>query len=123
MDESATRSQGGSGRHSLLILIKLLHTVIWAFLAGVIVALPVMGLRRQFGWALGLTGVVLVECGALLVNGGKCPLTTLAARFTESRADNFDIYLPLWLARYNKTIFGSLFVAGELFVLGCWLSK
>jgi len=33
----------------------------------------------------------------------------------------FDIYLPLWLARHNKTIFGSLFLAGELIVLGCWL--
>jgi hypothetical protein len=22
------------------------------------------------------------------------------------RADNFDIYLPVWLARHNKVIFG-----------------
>lgn len=34
---------------------------------------------------------------------------------------DFDIYLPNWLARRNKLIFGALFVAGELFVLGCWL--
>jgi hypothetical protein len=123
MAESATPSQAPIERHSLLVLVKLLHTAIWAFLAGVILALPVLGLRRRFGWALALTGVVVLECGALLVNGGKCPLTTLAARFSANRADNFDIYLPLWLARHNKTIFGSLFIAGELFVLGCWLSK
>jgi hypothetical protein len=32
--------------------------------------------------------------------------------------DNCDIDLPLWLARHNKTIFGTLFAIGELFVLG-----
>jgi len=33
---------------------------------------------------------------------------------------DFDIYLPLWLARYNKAIFGALFSAGWLFVLARW---
>jgi hypothetical protein len=40
---------------------------------------------------------------------------------TENRTDNFDLYLPIWLARHNKTIFGSLFLAGEMLVLGCGL--
>jgi hypothetical protein len=44
----------------------------------------------------------------------------MAARYTEQRSANFDIYLPLWLARHNKTIFGALFVAGGLFVLTVW---
>jgi hypothetical protein len=48
-------------------------------------------------------------------------LTDLAASFTDNRPDNFDIYLPMWLARHNKTIFGSLFVAGEVIVVWCWL--
>jgi hypothetical protein len=50
-------------------------------------------------------------------------LTDLAGRYTEQRADNFDIYLPLWLARRNKLIFGALFGVGELLVLGLWLSS
>jgi hypothetical protein len=50
-------------------------------------------------------------------------LTDLAARNTEERADNFDIYQPLWLARHNQAIFGTLFVAGELFLLGRWLTS
>ena len=48
-------------------------------------------------------------------------MTDLASRYTEERADNFDIYLPLWLARHNKLIFGMLFAVAELFVLGSWL--
>ena len=47
-------------------------------------------------------------------------MTNVAAHYTEQRTPNFDIYLPVWLARYNKTIFGVLFVIGELFVLGRW---
>jgi len=84
-------------------------------------ALPVAGLKRRFGWALALTAVVVLESLTLMANRGRCPLTNLAARFTEDHGDNFDIYLPIGLARHNKTLFGALFVAGELIVLGCWL--
>lgn len=101
----------------MLAAIKLLHTVIWAFFAACILALPVAGLRRQFGWTAALTAAVLVECGILALNRGRCPLTDYAARLTDDRAANFDIYLPGWLARNNKAIFGTLFVAGELVVL------
>ena len=76
-----------------------------------------------FRWAAILTGIVLLECSVLAANGGRCPLSDLAARFTDDRAHNFDIYLPNWLAQHNKVIFGALFVAGELVVLGCWLRE
>jgi hypothetical protein len=49
-------------------------------------------------------------------------LTGLAARYTEERAANFDIYLPEWLARHNQSLFGALFVAGGLFTLWRWLA-
>ena len=102
-----------------LIAIKLIHTAVWAFLAGCILALPVTGLRRRFDWAAILTAVILAECFVLALNRGRCPLTDLAGRFTSQQADNFDIYLPLWVARYNKTIFGTRFILNELIVLGC----
>jgi len=101
--------------------IKLFHTAIWLFFAGCIVAIPFAGAWRQFRLAAVLTGLVLVECVVLAMNRGHCPMTDLAGRYTEDRTDNFDIYLPLWLARHNKTIFGTLFAIGELFVLGRWL--
>jgi hypothetical protein len=34
---------------------------------------------------------------------------------------SFDIYLPVWLAKYNKIIFGSLFVAEEIFLMARWI--
>ena len=48
-------------------------------------------------------------------------LTPIAARYTDARHDNFDIYLPAWLARHNKTIFGALYGGGILFTLALWL--
>jgi hypothetical protein len=100
--------------------IKLLHTVVWAIMAASILALPWTGWSGQFRWAVGLTLLILGECLVLGLNRGRCPLTDVAARYTNDRADNFDIYLPLWLARYNKQIFGVLFVVGELIVLWRW---
>jgi hypothetical protein len=56
--------------------------------------------------------VVLAEVLVLIANDGHCPLTAVAARYTGDRRDNFDIYLPEWLARYNKLIFGSIYLLG-----------
>jgi hypothetical protein len=107
----------------LLTAVKLLHTVIWAFLAASILVLPVAGVLRRFRWAAILTVIVLVECAVLAANGGRCPLSDLAARYTDEGASNFDIYLPNWLGSHNKTIFGTLFVVNELIVLWCWLKR
>ena len=50
-------------------------------------------------------------------------LTDLAARHTEAREPNFDIYLPRWLAQYNKQIFVTLFTLSELFLVWRWLAS
>lgn len=109
-----------TSRDAALRRINVLHTVVWAFFAGCILAIPVMSWRRSHGAVLVLVLVVLVECLVLLANRWSCPLTTVAARYTDDRQDNFDIYLPLWLARYNKHIFGGLFGAGLVFALARW---
>lgn len=103
--------------------IKLLHTLVWAFMAGCILALPVLAFTGEFRWALILTIVILFECAVLAMNRGRCPMTDWASRVTDDRADNFDIYLPNWLARYNKGIFGTLFVLNEVVVVWRWISR
>jgi hypothetical protein len=57
----------------------------------------------------------------LVANRMSCPLTGVAARFTADRDPNFDIYLPRWLAQYNKQIFGPLYAGGVLYTLWMWL--
>ena len=104
-----------------LHLIKTVHTAAWAFFAGCILALPVFAWSGRFRAVGILAIIVLIEIAILVANGWRCPLTGVAARYTDDRTDNFDIYLPLWLARYNKLIFGWLFAAALLFALSLWL--
>jgi len=65
-------------------------------------------------------GLVVVEVVVLAINRLRCPLTDVAARYTDDRRPNFDIYLPVWIAKYNKEIFGPLFAGGTLFTVARW---
>lgn len=91
---------------SKLIWIKLVHTLIWLFFNAVIFYLAyavIMGEINIWVWVgLALFGV---EAVILLLFNMKCPLTIIARRYSNSTKDNFDIYLPNWLARHNKLIY------------------
>jgi hypothetical protein len=101
--------------------VKLVHTAAWVFFASCVFGIPVATWHGRFTLAGVLIGLVAFEVVILLANAWRCPLTGVAARYTDDRQDNFDIYLPLWLARYNKEIFGSLYVAGIAYTLVRWL--
>jgi hypothetical protein len=100
--------------------IKALPTAVWAVFAGAILAIPVVARAGALGWAAGLIGLVLLEVAVLGCNRGRCPLTDLAARYTADRAPNFDIFLPRALARWNKALFGSIYLAAVLYTLWQW---
>ncbi len=104
-----------------LRVVKVAHTAVWAFFAACVLGIPVAAARDDFGTAGLLIGCVAVESLVLVFNRMRCPLTDVAARYTADRRDNFDIYLPEWLARYNKHIFGSLYVIGIAWTLVAWL--
>jgi hypothetical protein len=103
--------------------VKLAHTAVWAFFVACIFAIPFLALRDRFGAVALLTLLVLFEVAVLAMNRWRCPLTAVAARYTEDRRDNFDIYLPLWIARFNKEIFGPIFLAASIFSLLRWLTR
>ena len=105
-----------------LRLLKIAHTTVWAIFAGSIVAIPILAWMDEWVYTAVLILLVLLECLVLVFNRMRCPLTDIAARYTEDRRDNFDIYLPLWLARHNKTIFASLFAGGLVFTILRWTS-
>ena len=103
--------------------IKLAHTVIWAFFVACIIAIPVYSWAGRYAVAGWLSVVVLFEALIVVFNSWRCPLTAVAARYTSDRRDNFDIYLPLWLARYNKQVFGTLWLAGVAFTLYEYMTR
>ena len=108
-------------RSGALTAIKAAHTLVWALFAGCIVAIPFVSWQGEHRAAAWLTAIVFFEVALLALNGMRCPLTAWAGRYTTDRQDNFDIYLPLWLARHNKSVFGALYVAGAAFALVRWL--
>jgi hypothetical protein len=101
-----------------LLAIKLIHTIIWAFFVAVIFYVLYSGITNTitiYTW-IG-TGLIIGEGLVLLLFKMYCPLTVLARNYSDSQKDNFDIFLPNWLARHNKLIFTSIFIAGLVIVL------
>lgn len=102
--------------------VKAVHTLVWAVFAGCIVAIPVATMLGHLQASAWLIGVVFVEVVVLALNGMRCPLTDVAARYTHDRHANFDIHLPLWLAQHNKTIFGALYAIGIVYTVIVWIN-
>ena len=101
-----------AARTAVLKAIKVVHTVVWALFAGCILAIPIASLYGDNLAALWLVAIVFGEVAVLAANKWRCPLTALAARYTTDRRANFDIYLPEWLAKHNKVIFGMIYLVG-----------
>jgi hypothetical protein len=92
--------------HSKLILIKSLHTLIWIFFNVVIFYMLYAVIRDKLDFWLWLGyGLIILEGITLILFKLSCPLTVVARNYSASQKDNFDIYLPNWLAKYNKLIY------------------
>ena len=92
-----------------LAQIKLIHTAIWIFFNLVIFYLLYAVIKNKIDmWIWIGLGLFLIEGIVLLIFKMKCPLTIIARKYSSSAKDNFDIYLPNWLAKHNKIIYISI---------------
>ena len=94
-----------------LVFIKLVHTLIWIVLAGATLYIFYSGISGRittYTWIA--IAMIIAEGIVLLLFKWACPLTVMARKYSDSDKDNFDIYLPNWLARHNKLIYTTLFV-------------
>ena len=106
------------GDSAKLILIKLAHTAIWCVMAAAVLYVLYAGIFDNVNILVWFCiGLVLFEAIILLIFKWRCPLTLLAKKYTSNHRVGFDIYLPVWLARNNKTIFSILFSIGLVLVL------
>jgi hypothetical protein len=96
---------------SNLILIKTMHTIIWIFFNVVLfyMAYEIITNRiDNFIW-IGI-GLIMLEFLVLLFFKMVCPFTIMARKYSNATKENFDIYLPNWLAKYNKQIYTTFFI-------------
>lgn len=101
-----------------LTAVKILHTAIWLFFVAAIFYILYSGISNKitiFTWIA--IGLIVAEGIVLAVFKMFCPLTIIARKYSDSEKDNFDIYLPNWLAKYNKIIFTTIYLAGVIIVL------
>jgi hypothetical protein len=93
-----------------LTLIKVIHTLIWVFFNFVIFYMLYAAIANKLDrWLWMGYGFVLLEGLILLTFNSHCPLNLLARKYSNSTKDNFDIYLPSWLAKYTKLIYTTIF--------------
>ena len=101
-----------AGINNRLRTIKIIHTIIWIFFNVVLFYMAyavIVDKMDKFVW-IGIA-LIITEGIVLLIFRKMCPLTIMARKYSESTQDNFDIYLPNWLAKYNKPIYTTFFVA------------
>jgi hypothetical protein len=101
-----------------LFYVKLIHTIIWIIFVSVIFYIVYSAVFNKitiYTWMA--IFLILFEGAVLLVFRGKCPLTVIARKYSNSTKHNFDIFLPEWLAKHNQLIFTILYLIGVIMVL------
>ena len=94
-----------------LLIIKSIHTAVWLFFNVVIFYLLYAVIINKIDhWVYICIGLVVLEGIVLVLFKMFCPLTVIARKYSNSTKDNFDIFLPNWLAKYNKLIYTSIFL-------------
>lgn len=92
-----------------LILIKIVHTMIWLFFNLVIFYMLYAVIADKLDkWLWIGYGLIIMEGITLVAFKFFCPLTILPRKYSNSTKDNFDIYLPNWLAKYTKLIYSGI---------------
>ncbi|SDE34013.1 hypothetical protein SAMN05421636_104407 [Pricia antarctica] len=100
-----------------LLVIKSVHSIIWLFFNMVIFYLLYAVIADTIDkWVWVCIGLIVAEGIVLLAFKWLCPLTVMARKFSDSTKDNFDIFLPNWLARHTKLIYTSIF-GGSILIL------
>ena len=80
--------------------------MIWLFFNVVIFYLLYAVIANKIDkWIWICIGLIVLEGIILIIFKKVCPVTLIARKYSDSSKDNFDIYLPNWLARYNKEIY------------------
>ena len=101
-----------------LTVVKVVHTLIWLFFVAAIFYILYSGISNKITITTWIAiGLIIAEGVVLVMFRMFCPLTLIARKYTDSEKDNFDIYLPNWLARYNKIIFTTIYLVGVIIVL------
>ena len=96
---------------SQLTLIKIIHTIVWIFFNVVLFYMAYAVIVNKIDRLVWIgVALIVLEGVVLLIFSKMCPLTIIARKYSDSTKNNFNIYLPDWLAKYNKLIYTTFFI-------------
>jgi hypothetical protein len=92
-------------QNNKVFVIKFVHSVIFLFMVACLFYILYCAIARRYDWTL-LAALILafIEGAALVLNRGRCPLTSLAEKYGAVDGSVTGIFLPGWLARYTFKI-------------------
>jgi hypothetical protein len=108
-------------RDVVLSAIKVIHTAIFASVAGAILIALWDGLRARPRRRTAIAGgMVVAETAIFLSNNQVCPLTPLASELGAERGSVVDIFLPDWAASRIPVVAGTAALLALLLNLHAW---
>ena len=103
---------------SKLTMVRIIHTLVWIAFNVIIFYFVYSALADKIGlWTWICLTLIIGEGMVLLMSGNVCPITTVARHYSDSTKENFDIYLPIWLAKYNKEIYSIIVWIGVVVLI------
>ena len=101
-----------------LSFLKTIHTIIWLFFNTIIFYLLYAVIVNKIDkWIWICIGLIILEGVILIAFKNICPITLIARKYSNSRNDNFDIYLTNWIARYNKKIYSIIILIAIIILI------
>jgi hypothetical protein len=107
-----------STRYRSIKLVKVVHTVAFYLMSAVLLVMVyevVVDRITLITW--NAAGLFLAEGIVLLLNRGRCPLTSMAERLGASSGQITDLFLPKWFADQIFKVYGVVFVASLALLL------
>jgi len=93
-------------------LVKVVHTVAFYMMSAVLMVMVYeVAVDRITLITWNAAGLFLAEGIVLLLNHGRCPLTSMAERLGASSGQITDLFLPKWFADQIFKVYGAVFVA------------
>ena len=90
----------------MITFIKTIHAVIWCIMTAATFYIGYSVFHMNFDVLFYISLFLIVaEILVIVVNSWRCPLTSIARRYSNESTPNFDIFLPRVIAEFNKEIF------------------
>lgn len=101
-----------------LIFIKTIHTLIYIVMVWAVFYLLYAAITKSYTLAFYVAlSLLVLEAIIFTASGLKCPLTSLAKKYGDTKGYVGDLFIPEKYAKYTFRVFGSLFGLALLILL------